>query len=166
MDPAGQAAAPIFLRKGEAYMARFTGHLVCQAWKVSALSELVELVKVYDWHGGDGALEVRPRNEDSYLFWGASMVEDPRIVPYEVVPGRDGELVERPLSDPTSFLRQIAELLDPAGQAVLMVNGWDRLDLLMATKLTLTPQGWTLEQLFTRPGRSEPGGYTKQEGKF
>ena len=149
----------------ETTMARFTGHLACQAFKVRALDQLIELVKVYDWHGGDGGIAVRPRPPD-YLFWGASQVEDPRLVPFEVVPGRDGALVERPLSDPNGFMRQIAELLRDDGSAVLMVSGWDRLDLLMATKLTITRAGWTLEQLFTRPGRTEAGGYTKQDGKF
>jgi len=146
-------------------MARFTGHLLCQAFKVRALAELIELVKVYDWHGGEGGIDVRPREPD-YLLWGAAAVEDPRLVPFEVVPGRNGELVERPLRDPNAFLRQMADFLRDDGQAVLMVSGWDRFELLMANRLTLTRQGWTLEQLFTRPGRNEPGGYTKQEGRF
>ena len=146
-------------------MARFTGHLVGQAFKVRELDELVELIKVYDWHSSDAGIDVRPRKPD-YLFWGASLVEDPRLVPFEAVPGRDGQMVERPLSDPNAFLRQIAELLADDGQAILMVSGWDRLELLMSTRLTIARPGWTLEQLFTRPGRSEPGGYTKQEGKF
>jgi hypothetical protein len=146
-------------------MARFTGHLVAQAFKVQALAELVELVKVYDWHSGDGGLEIRPREPD-YLFWGAALVEDPRLVPFEVVPGRDGEMVERPLRDPNGFLREIAALLADDGQAILMVSGWDRLELLMSTRLTLDRRGWMLEQLFTRPGRHEAGGYSKQEGRF
>jgi hypothetical protein len=146
-------------------MARFTGHLVAQAFKVRALSELVELVKVYDWHSGDAGLDIRPREPD-YLFWGASLVEDPRLVPFEVVPGRDGAMIERPLSDPNAFLREIAALLADDGQAILMVSGWDRLELLMSTRLSVDRRGWTLEQLFTRPGRHEAGGYTKQEGRF
>jgi hypothetical protein len=146
-------------------MARFTGHLACQAFGVRALDELIELVKVYDWHAGEDGITVRPDGGD-YLFWGAAQVEDPRLVPFEVVPGRDGTLIEQPLRDPTAFMRQIAELLNDDGQAVLMVSGWDRLELLMAHKLTVTRAGWTLEQLFTRPGRQEAGRYLKQEGKF
>jgi len=83
-------------------MARFTGHLACQAFKVRALDELIELVKVYDWHQGDDGIDVRPQGTD-YLFWGAAQVEDPRLVPFEVVPGRDGTLVEQPLRDPFAF---------------------------------------------------------------
>jgi hypothetical protein len=157
--------APRRLNPDRDAMARFTGHLVCQAFKVRALDELIELVKVYDWHKGEDGIAVRPEGSD-YLFWGAAQVEDPRLVPFEVVPGRDGSLVEQPLRDPTAFMRQIAELLQDDGQAVLMVSGWDRLDLLMANKLTVTRDGWTLEQLFTRPGRHEAGRYLKQEGRF
>src|SRR5258708_8390539 len=112
-------------------MARFTGHLVCQAFKVRALDELIELVKVYDWHKGEDGIAVRPEGSD-YLFWGASQVEDPRLVPFEVVPGRDGTLVEQPLRDPTAFMRQIADMLHDDGEAVLIVSGLGRLDPFIA----------------------------------
>lgn len=145
-------------------MADFVGNLACQAFGVADLDGLVEFVKVRDWHMSDEGIQVKPNGD--YLFWGASLVAKPRLVPYELVTARDGTLVERPPNDPVGFLRELSQFLKADGSAVLMVNAWEKLALLVASRLTVTPSGWSLETMSTNPGRSQAGKYEKQEGHF
>ncbi len=65
-----------------------------------------------------------------------------------------------------AFLRELSACLKSDGSAVLMVNAWEKLALLVASRLNVTPVGWSLETMSTNPGRHQPGRYEKQEGRF
>lgn len=145
-------------------MADFIGNIAGQAFGVADLDGLADFVKVRDWHMSEDGIQIRANGD--YLFWGASMVAKPRIVPYELVPGADGSLVERPPNDPIGFLREMSGFLKPDGSIVLMVNAWEKLAMLVASRLTVTSVAWSLETMTTNPGRSQAGKYEKQEGRF